>query len=604
MDSNNNQPLKKSKFEEFFMGNIFNKIGALFILISVCIFFKMISKYLVFTNEIKLAVCYAIGFAITAWSLKLHREEKMKIFSEVLMGTGFGTLLITTYCGAGILHVFSPPIALSIASLITIMLYFIADKQKTISTIVIGLIGGYMNPVFINYNFNVEFLVWYLIFLNIMSLIFVYRNRKKEIINVINLLITTMFIIVICALGNGIYSLTQMMTFWGIYLIYDIVTIMKEPEKSGNWQNYLNFSILTLLSLILYHNTAEIGIFMAVVAVIYGILGTFFIVKTKEKTNGYIHSCIVAVFISTLLLCLNNSLLMIYLLSLEFLVLTVLGLQFKIKSIFNFGLFFVTVTILKLFFTGEIYNSNYEYPVYNPRILYYICPIMFTGMVSIFAKAFDEKKYFDIFRLLFVSLSFTYMFFETCLSFGTLGISKIYVIFALLILYSLCLKKKIAGSAVFYFSLFLLIFSELIINFLYKGGDMLPVANLRLLPYLMAGVNIYYDMKIDSVNWEKYFAIVLGFLYLHFETANVIHYFNILNIETLVLLVYSGIISIIGILKNEKAFRLTGIWLSILLLPKIFLYCLFNLNIVYKFIIFITTGVVLMAVSYYYNKKK
>ena len=66
---------------------------------------------------------------------------------------------------------------------------------------------------------------------------------------------------------------------------------------------------------------------------------------------------------------------------------------------------------------------------------------------------------------------------------------------------------------------------------------------------------------------------------------------------------YSGLISTLGIITNKKYLKITGIWLCILTVCRLFLFDFATLEPIYKLIGFITLGVVLMAISYIYNKK-
>ena len=133
----------------------------------------------------------------------------------------------------------------------------------------------------------------------------------------------------------------------------------------------------------------------------------------------------------------------------------------------------------------------------------------------------------------------------------------------------------------------------------------MPVANLRIIPYLILGGNIFYELKWQETEWKKYAAVILGFLYIHFESANILKYFtNIDWIISVAWVLYAGIISAIGIFKNKKVLKISGIWLSIITVCRLFLYDFATLNLIYKLIAFITLGAVLLIVSYIYNKRK
>ena len=89
----------------------------------------------------------------------------MQNFSEVLLGTGFGSLFITTYCGSTFLHVLNPVVTFLIATILLLTVFYLADRLKTVSMLVIALVAGYLNPLFVNSSFDIDsnFLFGYLI---------------------------------------------------------------------------------------------------------------------------------------------------------------------------------------------------------------------------------------------------------------------------------------------------------------------------------------------------------------------------------------------------------------------------------------------------------
>ena len=58
--------------------------------------------------------------------------------------------------------------------------------MKTLSMLVIGLLGGYLTPFLSGAEKDVIF--GYLIFLNLISLIYTLKNKHNKVINVINLI--------------------------------------------------------------------------------------------------------------------------------------------------------------------------------------------------------------------------------------------------------------------------------------------------------------------------------------------------------------------------------------------------------------------------------
>ena len=607
---------KKSSFEEKFFGNIFNKIGAVAILIALCILVKIISPFIVFTNEMKIALGFLTGFGMLFAAFKVRKDEKMKKFSEVLMGTGFGALLITIYFGAGILKVFNTPTATTLAVLTTLAIYFVADKQKTVSTIVIGLIGGYLNPFFVNYHITMNFLFWYLIFLNVLSIVFVYRNRSKDAVNIINLVTSAICIASLSAVGNNEISIYQIFSLWGLYVIYDILCINKEEFTVSKPLRYVNFTVLTLLSLLIYKDYTALGIFLYGVSIFYAMLGIGYSYKTGEKENGYFHSCIISVFMTIFFFTQNDDLLRIAFWSFEALFVGFLAIKYKLNTLSKYMSVIYTAVICKLFISPDIYDTKYEIAVWNDRILYFLAPVVSGGIISYCAKHFDEIRKYEIFKFLSASLIYLYLILEINSVFvesAYYNTILAYIVPAIMFIYAInfnAMAKNaqnkilfiVAKNLVLWFGIFWLAIAELFSGF---AKPLLPVANLRIVPYFILGGNIFYELRQKESEWKKYAAVILGFLYIHFESANILKYFtNIDWIISVAWVMYAGIISTVGIFRNKKVLKISGIWLSIITVCRLFLYDFATLDLIYKLIAFITLGAVLLIVSYIYNKRK
>ena len=122
----------KNGFEKIFLGNIFNKVGALAIIIGVIFFIKVVSQYIVFTPLMKCLIAFMAGAGMVGYALKLHYSN-MKNYAEVLMGTGFAVLFITVYCASSLYDILHMPAATVFGILLVLLTYFIADRFKTFS---------------------------------------------------------------------------------------------------------------------------------------------------------------------------------------------------------------------------------------------------------------------------------------------------------------------------------------------------------------------------------------------------------------------------------------------------------------------------------------
>ena len=75
-------------------------------------------------------------------------------------------------------------------------------------------------------------------------------------------------------------------------------------------------------------------------------------------------------------------------------------------------------------------------------------------------------------------------------------------------------------------------------------------------------------------------------------------------ITTLGWLLYSGAVTLRGILKSKKFLINSGIWIFIFTILRVFIFDLAKVASVYKIFAFLLLGIVLMVVSYIYVRLK
>ena len=69
-------------------------------------------------------------------------------------------------------------------------------------------------------------------------------------------------------------------------------------------------------------------------------------------------------------------------------------------------------------------------------------------------------------------------------------------------------------------------------------------------------------------------------------------------------ILYTGLISYIGIILKKKYLKIVGTSLSLIVILRVFIYDFPQFESIYKIIASLTLGVILMIISYFYNKNK
>lgn len=400
---------ENTNFEKLFLGNLFNKIGAIAIIIAIGIFIKLIYPLVIFTPVLKTGLGFLAGFVLLLISVKLHRGQ-MKNYAEVLMGTGTAALFITTYCAYGLLHTLSMPAAVAIGTLILVGTYFAADKLQTTSMLTIGLIGGYLNPVFLNSNASADFVLGYLIFLNLLSLIYTYKNSEKSLINIINLPLTLCFAVYY----SNKTELTEFLPFviWGMYLLFNLLSVRQNRDNTV--LNWLNYGFLTYFTVTFFEaEKTTLGIVLGITSLIYAILGGIY---TKLSTVALKHSVqTVAVNIWLAAYFLTTDIQSIFIWSGEALGLVWLSVKNKaFKSLDNLAFLIYIAVFIGLFtakYDGNLCITSNYIPILNMRLVLFgipLCALLISSTLKDRSRDANENLY----KYLAVLTGFVYSHFE------------------------------------------------------------------------------------------------------------------------------------------------------------------------------------------------
>lgn len=609
---------RETSIEQLMLGNLFNKIGALAIFVGLIAFIKF-----VFPNNadwVKLATGFIAGIGFIIAALKLKAKENLQNFSEVLLGTGFGALFITTYCGSTFLKILNVPSALIIATLTLLAAFYTADKMKTVSMLAITMVAGYLNPLFINPNEH-NFLFGYLIFVNLLGIIYTYRNKNRSTVNIINLLLT--FLYTSFWADNLLYPAI----LWVMYFVYDIVENLKTENLANKLLNYANFAIFAFFAMIILDDKIQLGSALLIIAFMY-VITAVIKYKNEETFKHYIHLFLSATAVSVYFFTVNNFLWRVYIWSIETVVLAFFAEKYEQKEFANWAVGTSVVAAVAALCTDEVIATSIIKdfnPIWNIR-LWTIAPVVISGVLSSKISAntntAEFKKFVNIFKMEYLSMLYVYVGFE-----ANDIINKMYIGHVQSANFIAHMKNVILGfvytiqlknlynvtkfRAFAHVSLYIGIISLvylLAFGCTYKPvTSFLPVINVRFLAFLIAITAAIMNARWTGKEIFKYIAILLGFVLLHIEINDSIERFRMDNAEYLLSIgwiLYAGIVTIIGIFRDKPYLKMCGIILCGFAITRIFIYDLAHVNIIYKFLAFLTLGTILLILSYFYNKKQ
>lgn len=616
------QPLT---FENLFLGNIFNKIGAIAILVALIILIKLVSPYFVLTPQLKAILGYLAGFGLMIGGLRLHTKPKMQNYAEVLVGTGFGALFISTYCACSVLKLINLPETIIISTVFLLSAFYLADRLKTTSMLVITLIAAYLNPIVFNAEFAVSsnFLFGYLIFTNLLALLYTYKNNSKKIIPPLNLCITFVMAFVLCSKASIVYPII----LWGLYTAYDLITLIK--EQSNKTLNYINLAVLTILMLNAFWGENNIlGYIQLGCAAIYGIIA-FINRPNREVCLNYIHMALISAFLFVIFFCSDSNPTKCIVWSIETAILAYYAYKYKLKSLAIWAIITWAAAYCSILTVDGVFGikdiTTYV-PVWNIRLAM-LAPLAISSGISYYIlKQTEDDSLVNIsefFRFAGITTAYLYAGLELNnliskqLDSGCANTTFIKTMTVSMICSIYAINLKQLQSKTNFLTPFLNLISGLlgivVLALLIFAGchykpmeAFIPLINIRTLAFLTAISAFVLYAKWTQKSIFKYIALILGFILVHFEISDVITKYAITEGRYLISIcwiLYSGIITTIGILRNKDYLKITGIILSIISVLRVFFYDLAEIDILYKFIAVTTLGFILMIVSYIYNKK-
>ncbi len=266
-----------TSFERLLLGNLFNKIGAIALIIGAAIFIKMISPYMNFSPVMRVFSVFVLGVVLMGISVKIH-QKKLLAYAEVLMGTGLAILFVAAYGGAAYYEIIPPQGALAVGCGITLLSYVVSRYYKTFSTMLIGLIGGYLSIFILDVYTTVSFLFSYLIFLNIVSLVFTLTNRSKVVLNYANIILTMIIASVApLALVGEVHYLHPLL-LWAAYALYDFLSVRRDYSLIDRGLSVVNFCVLLLFAAQIFglDDSKRMGLILAGTALVYGVMGFYY----------------------------------------------------------------------------------------------------------------------------------------------------------------------------------------------------------------------------------------------------------------------------------------------------------------------------------------
>lgn len=630
------------KIESYLTSDLFNKIGAVALILGVGFFLKYAFDISLFNPVIQIFLSFLFSGGLIYLASHFFKQDKYKIFAQGIAGAGIGIAYLTIYSGYSSYQLFNYPIACIFMLITTIIAFSQSIKYDSIATAIITLIGGFLTPFIIsNGNANSLGLLTYLIFLNGLIVALLYKKDPWKNLGIISVFITylTYFSVHISSYNppNEIGSILFLTTIWALYFGFDILKI-----KSSIYDyDFLNIENGILFYLGVYNlysqNTNSVVIATFLIGMVYLFSGIAVYYKHNKldiylKQNFYVFAVLFAIATNLA----TTGFVKPVLFSIEAFMLLFFGTKLEKIYIQKSSTAFFTISYLIFLCNPQTYSlasTNNFIPILNFRDLTFALLIGLT-IFSIKALKEDEKSQglVSFFRYSWVTLLFVFLSVEVndlMLKLATysqsqttgdlINFNKGMIQVIVWSLYSTKLLTTGLNKNIKPFTILGAIGNTIAVIELFAYGTTyypleryIPILNLRFVTFVLSAMNIMYISNLlkkynrsgEVQNILNYAWGIMLFLLVNFEIKDCSINFD--STMQLILsggwLIYSVLAMFVGIVKRIKPLRYIALVVLGLTVLKVFIFDLSFLDQLGRIISFMGLGIILLLLSFFYQK--
>ena len=300
---------KKVDYEKYIGENLFGKIGILVLVVGMGLFVK----YAIDKNWINEVFRTVLGFVVGGGLLVLSQRLKntYRTFSSLLAGGAFAIFYVTVAMAYHYYGLFSQTAAFVILVVLTVLMSLLSVVYNRRELAVIGLVGGFIAPFLVSNGMgNYQVLFTYLTILNV-GMFGLSLYKKWGELSVIGFVATYVIMLGYSLVADldiaGDMQLIQLLLFSTLfYLIFllPVVSVLRTDNKKANQPLmmivvlnnfiYLYFALWYLHELHLPYNIK--GAFTMFIALVNVCLA--YAIRGKKSETGYLFTALVGMFLT------------------------------------------------------------------------------------------------------------------------------------------------------------------------------------------------------------------------------------------------------------------------------------------------------------------
>ena len=371
----------RDQLEIIIGGNLFNRIGAIALLIGVAFLLKYSFEHNWVTPWMRVTIGFIAGLALLFLGDYFHRKE-MRVFAQGITGAGIAILYLSAYASLNIYHLVSQIAALVLMSAVTVIAILQSLRYGALVVSLIGLLGGFLTPLILNSSgggdSNTFGLFAYLTLLDIGLLAVALKKDSWAVIEPLALAGTYLTYLVWNETyyhGGKLAILSAFLTiFWALFYLIDVYrsakTIPTYPilRLAVSAFNAL-FYYLAMYFLINPKHHDWMGLITLAIGVVY-FLTVLAFRNRPSLVPRYTITAIAFLVIATAVQ--YSGFQVVTLWALEALALVAAGLHWKMRYVWISAMGLFTLALITLFSTDGAFSSSSLAFVVNVRFLAYV----------------------------------------------------------------------------------------------------------------------------------------------------------------------------------------------------------------------------------------
>lgn len=648
---------------EFKFGSrILTGIGAVAVIIGISFFIRYAFENNLITESMRVILGLIVGIALLA--VGRLTWQRYPVYGQIVAGGGIGILYLSINAAFNFYHLVSQPLAFVAMIIITAVGILLAISLNSLPLAGFAQLGGFLTPLLLSTHTNSPHsLFLYITLLNITVVVLAIKKLWRPL--AFGSFIGTIFIYLIWHATSYTHTQFALAEFYLtiFFLIFFSVTLVQHiVQKSKHDELDLGFiTFNSLFYFLLSYNLLQptypewAGLFTALIAVFHVIVALS--IQTQEQNSIRLQQFLLGIAFVLFVIAIPIQFDKFWVTigwAAEALILTLLGFQIRSRFIFVISHIAFSLTALRLLFFDSTLPAGAE-PWLNTRFLTFaLGVIIFSVMAYVYrtmqSELTDEEAISQRETSIMISVLHSAVFILLIWIFSADIVSFHYKAYWLPIIWAigallggfaaLILQEKSLRILV-YMTFILSAFSVLGQTNIVNTKTYTSIFNVRVLTFgiviaCLAGflrllTHATSEEKISQHEKKIAQGIVfsgINFLLLWLLSVEVVGYFNkqfsaspintspqyaktpqrvrlenIKNVSLSVTWILYGILLLVfGIIKKSALARILAIVVLGMSIFKVFLFDTIYLNNLYRFVSFITLGLILLITGYLYHR--